>query len=397
VLYRRTYRDRKTGKIRKAPAWWYEFQFGGGRIRESSGCTSKTLARQAEQNRRRELEEGGAGGRRRRPKLVRVAAEIYLARKRPTLKKKSLAAEQSNLKHLLPFFGGKLTTDVGVDDVARYQDGRTKEGAAAGTINLELGTLRAVVGPRLWANLKEDGVRMLTEREDAGRAITPEEESRLLRACSESMSRSLYTAVVVDLNTGLRYGELVGLRWMQVDLVRRRLTVGESKTEAGAGRTVPLNDRAFAALSMQASRFPGRRPEHYVFPTERYKKLPSGQGGVAYGLDPKTPVKDVGEAGDAAKRRTADEEKGIPAVVCRWHDLRHTFVTRLLESGQSLAVVGRVVGWSASTLARMSRRYGHLGEETLRRAVCVLDGADFQVGLPPESPTAEVRVEPPPS
>lgn len=69
-----------------------------------------------------------------------------------------------------------------------------------------------------------------------------------------------------------------------------------------------------------------------------------------------TPVRDFGEAWDVAKRRTADTEKGIPAVVCRWHDLRHTFVTRLLENGQSLPVVGRVVGWSASTLARMSTR-----------------------------------------
>src|SRR5437899_66738 len=50
-----------------------------------------------------------------------------------------------------------------------------------------------------------------------------------------------------SLNTGLRRGELAGLRWAQVDLEARPLTVGKSKTEAGAGRKVPLNERAFAA------------------------------------------------------------------------------------------------------------------------------------------------------
>lgn len=103
---------------------------------------------------------------------------------------------------------------------------------------------------------------MLPERDDVGRALSADEEFLLLLAASQSCSRSFFPALVLALNTGLRRGELASLRWAQVDLEARRLRVGKSKTEAGAGRKVPLNERAFAALSAWAREFPFRRAEH---------------------------------------------------------------------------------------------------------------------------------------
>lgn len=82
---------------------------------------------------------------------------------------------------------------------------------------------------------------------------------------------------------------------------------------------------------------------------------------------------DFSEAWEAAKRRTADEEKEIPAVVCRWHDLRHTFCTRLLEQGQGLPILAALMGWSVSTTVGMAKRYGHFSEEALSAAVASLD------------------------
>lgn len=111
---------------------------------------------------------------------------------------------------------------------------------------------------------------MLPTRDDAGRAISPEEEKRLLVACGSSRSRSLLTAVTLALHTGMRYGEIRSLRWGQIDLNGRRLVVGKSKTAAGTGRPIPLNDRATATLLFWAGQFPQRKPEHYVFPAERY-------------------------------------------------------------------------------------------------------------------------------
>ncbi len=83
----------------------------------------------------------------------------------------------------------------------------------------------------------------------------------------------------------LRYSELRLLRWGQVDLKACTLTVGQSKTESGTGRLLPLNDRAVAILGFSASLFPERESSHFVFPTERYGA--SGDGTtVVYDCDP---------------------------------------------------------------------------------------------------------------
>ena len=353
---------------KRGRVWWYRIKFHGSEVRESAGTNSKTVARRIELQRRRELEEGAGGVRRKKPRLFRIAADEWLATKRPTLAPKSIKIEESNLKHLLPYFGGMLCSEIDPSDVARYQEERRRGKAAAGTINLEVATLRAILRRLgLWARLQPD-TRMLPERQDVGRALTSEEESRLLQAAAESRSRALFPAVLLSLNTGLRYGELTGLRWAQIDLVRRRVTVGHAKTMAGTGRVVPLNDRASAALSMWASRFPTREPEHYVFPAERY-----GHGGAVYDLDPATAMGRLKEAWEAAKRRTQDRKIGIPAVVCRWHDLRHTFLTRLVEGGTPFPRLAVIMGWSPATTARMASRYGHVGVDALRLDVAILD------------------------
>ncbi len=368
MLFRQTYRDRGTGKLRHSKFWSYEFSFRGSRIRETTGLTSKTVARDAERTRRQKLAEGSSGLRRVKPKLFRQAASEWLALKRSSLAPSSLRIEKNSLEHLFPLFGGMLASDIEASDVARYQERRTKEKASNGTVNLEVATLRAVLRRSgLWARLQPE-VRMLPERDDVGRALSADEESRLLQAASQSRSRSLFPALVLALNTGLRRGELASLRWDQVDLEGRRLTVGKSKTKAGSGRKVPLNDRAFSALSAWAKQFPFRRSEHFVFPSEKY-----GEGGAVYDVDPEQNTGTFKESWEAAKRRTADEEKGLRAVSCRWHDLRHTFCTRLLEQGQGLPILAALMGWSAGTTVRMAKRYGHISADVLSAAVASLD------------------------
>jgi integrase len=124
--------------------------------------------------------------------------------------------------------------------VAEYQAHRREQGASNKTINNEVGTLRAILRRyRLWAQLAPD-VRMLPVREDAGRALSPEEEQKLLAACAASRSRSLLPAVTVAVNTGLRHDELRLLKWRHIDLVNESATVGKSKTVHGTGRSVPL-------------------------------------------------------------------------------------------------------------------------------------------------------------
>ena len=177
-----------------------------------------------------------------------------------------------------------------------------------------------------------------------------------------------FPAVLIALNTCMRYSELRLLRWGQIDLNSCTLTVGLSKTESGTGRLLPLNDRAVAIFGFWASLFPGCEPSHFVFPSERYGA--SGDGAaVVYSSDPTKPIGRWKEAWESAKTRAG--------VSCRFHDLRHTGCTRLLEAGVPFSVVATIMGWSPSTTVRMSRRYGHIGQSS-SDAVNALNKQEFR-------------------
>jgi integrase len=355
---------------KRGGVWWYKFRFAGQMIRESSKSDSKTVAKDAERARRRELE--GSFNRISRPRMAQLfaaAAETWLTTKIAHLSARSVIIERANLKHINPYFGKMLLCDIAADDIARYQAVRLEQDAAPKTINLEIGTLRAILRKnQLWATIQPD-VRMLRAREDVGRAISRDEEDALLEACRASRSRSLFPAVLIALNTCMRYSELRLLKWGQVDLNSCTLTVGHSKTESGTGRVLPLNDRAVSILGFWASLFPGRAPNHFVFPAERYGV--SGDGAtVIYDSDPTKPIGRWKEAWESAKIRAG--------VSCRFHDLRHTGCTRMLEAGVPFSVVATIMGWSPSTTVRMSRRYGHIGQSAQRLAVNALKEAGIQ-------------------
>jgi integrase len=350
--------------------WWYRFRFGGRIIHESSRSQSRTIAREAEKQRRRRCEESwNQITRRTLPPAFERAASKWLNLKRPHLAPRSAAIEEANLKHLLPSFGRAIIIDITPEGIRRYQQARLAEGAAPKTVNLELGTLRAIMRRnRLWANRQVD-VKMLPLGPDVGQAISHEQETRLLEECLNSRSRSLYPAVTLALSTAMRYSEIRLLRWKQVDFIGRQVWVGASKTEYGEGRPIPLNDRSFHVMSMWAGAFPDRQPEHFVFPTEKCGAAGDDFKPCVYATDPTVPIGDWKEAWEAARKRAA--------VSCRFHDLRHTACTRMLESGTPLSVVPTIMGWSPSTTVRMSRRYGHIGQAAQREAVRALNGADF--------------------
>ena len=126
-------------------------------------------------------------------------------------------------------------------------------------------------------------------------------------------------------------------------------------------RTIPLNQRVFAVLDFWAANFPDRKPDQFVFPSERYGASGDKFGPCVYNVDPKAPIGRWKEAWEAAKKRSN--------VQCRFHDLRHTGCTRMLEAGVSFPVLASLMGWSPATTIRMAKRYGHIGHTALRSAV----------------------------
>ena len=349
---------------RRGRIWWYRFEFQGSLVRESTGLTNKEAARRAECKRHSAMRECRAGViPQLRVPMFSKAAQDYLQIKKDDWAPKTLIIEQYNIGHLKPVFGGKLLTDIRPEDVATYRGGRIAHGAAPKTVALELGTLRAILLfhdlHSIWILIRKKVT--LGKAKKVGHVLSAIEEAALLSECKASRSRSLQVVVTTAMWTCMRYSELRLLRWRQVDFGRRVVTVGDSKTDAGKGREIPLTSIAVNVLQSWSSHFPDRKPNHYVFPVEHY-----GEGGRMYDQDVTSPIGTWKEAWEAAKERAG--------VECRFHDLRHTGCTRLLEAGVSHVVVAEIMGWSTSTAVRMIREvYGHVGPAARRQAMDQLE------------------------
>src|SRR6202022_977088 len=122
--------------------------------------------------------------------------------------------------------------------------------------------------------------------DDIGKALSLEDEKKLLDGCAESRSRSLLPAGLLALNTGMRYSELRLLRWQQLDLDRRTVRVGKSSSKAGTGRVIPMNVKPTKVLKFWAFQFPNRGAEHYVFSCERYGAGCDKFESTVYNIDP---------------------------------------------------------------------------------------------------------------
>jgi integrase len=255
----------------KQGIYWYRFRFAGRFVHESTRSRSKSVARTAERQRRREFEEKFNGIEKRKlPPTVTQASKAWIE-KRVGLAEGTRETYEAALKHLRAKLGTMLVCDIAAQDVARYQDARSAESAAPATINKEIACLGSMLGDcGLWGRIRRD-VKRLSENEDAGRALTLAEEAILLERTSLAGEHQggwtpLHTVTVLGLNTGMRHKEIRTLRWKHVSLENRILRVSESKTKAGEGRAIPLTQPAWAALDFWASRFPKREPAHFVFP-----------------------------------------------------------------------------------------------------------------------------------
>jgi integrase len=379
-LFRPTYTCKKTGELLESRVWWYEFIYAGKRIRESSKSTRKTVAQEAEKRRRRELERALTGAPIEKPgDRIRSVAEFlksYVEAYGITHRPSAVAYVKSCAKNVDRLLGTVLLPDLTEDRIRKYMATRQSEGASGRTINAELGELSRAIG-RPWSYLWPR-VRKLEERRDVGQALSPEEEERLLNAADQNRSPNVKTMVRVSLLTGLRAGELCDLIWGRIDFRNRIITVGDSKTEAGRGRQVPMNEDLYQVLCAHArwftERFGETRSEYFVFPW-----------GSPFPSDPTRPSVELKTAWDSIRKAAK--------VQCRWHDLRHTVCTKMAEDGVPESTMLAIMGHMSR---KMLERYSHIRMAAKRQAVEALrlkprsssksDGVlqeSLQVAIPP--------------
>jgi integrase len=345
------YRPKRNGVASKF--YVCEFVLHGKRIQESTGSTSRTVAKEYEKCRRAELERAAAGlpTQSKAPRLRSVVevCDAYLHGYSLNHRPKSVIFATQRLRQIKRLLGGMLLSDLTDDRVRQYIRQRQGDVASGRTINMEIGELSRAIGHtwhELWPKIKK-----LEERKDVGRALSEEERRELLRGLETSQSPILRTLVPTLLLTGMRSGEAMSLRWGQVDLIGRTITVGRAKTSNGTGRVIPINDELAHILALHrawfADRFGEPRAEECLFP---------------WGSpEPSDPTRHATEL-----KRSWTELRKRSGVSCRLHDLRHSFATGLAEGGASESTMLSLMGHMSRA---MLERYSHIRMAAKRDAV----------------------------
>jgi integrase len=197
----------------------------------------------------------------------------------------------------------------------------------------------------------------VTKQKEAGgriRFLSDEELPRLLNAVRASPHPDLLPAVLLALTTGARSGEILGMRWSQIDFKRRAITLHQGETKNNAGRALPLSGEIVELL--QARNKIRKIDDDRVFPpADGVKELglrePWKVALVQAGIDVRQATRSGRAKKDAPPEMTSD---------FRWHDLRHTAASYLTMAGVSAIEVARVLGHK--TLS-MSLRYSHLAPD----------------------------------
>ena len=381
----------------KQGIYWMRFRFAGRFVHESTRSTNKTLAREAERQRRRELAETFNGVHKRKlPPTISQASKVWID-KRTGLAAGTRETYKSALVHVKTKLGTLLVCEVTAKDISEYQKRRLADGAAGATVNKEVACMSSILSDQRRRERIRRDVKRLPENEEAGRALEPTQERMLLEKASAAGEHQgkwtpLYTVTVLGLNTGMRHKEIRTLRWKDIDLEDRVLRVAESKTRAGEGRPIPLTQPAWAALRYWADRFPARRPEQYVFPACENGQADPSRGIANWRTAWRRITRSIqcpgcGETQNPAKKcrnvecgaKIADIKNPLEGL--RFHDLRHSTATKLLEQGTPLPVVAQILGWSASTAVRMTKRYGHIRPEAQRQALKGVATQEIQAGV----------------
>lgn len=301
--------------------------------------------------------------------LFSTAADLWLAGKL-ALAETSKQRYDECVAVLKDRFGKRLVCDFDANDIVEFQSKRLAEGLSGRTVNYEVGCLRGILKQfGLWGPIA-DRVRTLPQRHDVGRAISSEDESKLITAAGQSRSPVLLPLFLLSLDTGMRAGEVRALRirdlrliWKDQQITNGEVIVPKSKTAAGTGRLIPLSKRVCAALTLWMDYFPGATSDSFLFPFHCI-----GIGGddrlvTIYGADLAKPMGSWRKGWLEACKRAC--------VRYRWHDLRHSFVTRLAERPEVSEQTIRALAGHVSN--QMLQHYSHIRSQAKQAAIAALE------------------------
>lgn len=341
-------RDKETrsrGKIKglykRGNVWWICYQDPFGKMRfESSRSTSRKDAEYILACRKKDVSEGKT------PEIKRIKNHSFRELTGEYLKwaqrQRSFKSKGYLIKQLVETFGNYPLRGFTSRLIEQYQTERLQRNKPA-TANRLLAHLKHMFTKAVeWDMVEEDvlkrvrKVKFIQENNRRLRILHKEECQTLVEACSPHLKPIMITA----LNTGMRKGEILGLRWEQVDL--RHGFVLLSVTKNGERREIPINSTLRATFEA----IPHGPESEYVF-TDRNGR----------------PFQDVKRSFETALKRAGIQD-------FRFHDLRHCFASHLVMGGVDLTTVKELLGHKTLT---MTLRYSHLAPSHKVKAVGVLE------------------------
>jgi integrase len=333
------------GVYKRGKTWYGRVTRGGKEHRRSLETSSKSVAEERFRKWLDELKATDWGGRPRR--TFDEAAQRFVAEHFKTIREKSAKRYMVSLNNLTDHFQGVYLDDIDNDKLLQFEMKRRDAKVSSSTIRRDLACLGVMLSLACdmwrWADsnsvpkfLKKRGKTVLKEGKPRTRYLDHDEERRtLISAGSHSM---LHAAIIFAIDVGARDHEQLGLRWPQINLAKKEVTLAG---KGGKTRVVPLLPRVLAMLAALPRHSEGK----YVFWHD---------DGVKY-LRLYRPL------------QTALKRAGVTDHV-QWHDLRRTCGCRLLQDHRMpMEQVSRWLGHSS--VAVTEKHYAFLKVDQLHASV----------------------------
>jgi integrase len=330
--------------------WWFSKTINGNRTRKPLP-TARTKA-QAEEAERKELERlhnARYGIEESSSSFIEYAEKVFL----PWAKENKLSKDDPYLLGPIKAFFGKLTfEEISPLLIEKYKSQRKngltryKRKRAAASVNRELACISRIFSLAIRDCVTSINpclqVRKLRENNQRTRYLTEAEEIELLKQCTGEREH-LRPIILMAIHTGMRRGEILSLRWSQIDFARGFIHL--INTKSGKSRDVPIN-RIAREILLWLQR---KSSSEFLFPNPRTGK----------------PIKEI---------KHAFTKSCVKAKITgfRFHDLRHTAATRLADGAADAFTIAAILGHSD---LRMTARYTHAMDSRKREAVERL--ADF--------------------
>lgn len=372
---------RRHPQLHQRGAIYYFFRFDeqGKRHEESLRTTDLEDAIERHKTRTEEIGSGRSPNDLCRRNLQEAIA-FWLSHRKLRVAPGTFKAENSIARNLIRIFGGdvKLKSLADICLIRSYQDARRSAKISPKTVNNEVQALASILGlAGLWRRVEAQYKPLRVMKSDLPDALTLDEGRRLLTMAANSDPNAVAPyAAVLAFSTGLRSGEIKCLRVADLhhEEIRPYLQVrrATTKTDAGARRVVLDTIAVWAVrkLVARARLLDCTAPEHYLLPTDRGRHTRSHDPlHGASGFDPL-------HSQSSWEAEWTKFRKVVGISSRRFHDLRHSYVTRAAEAGVPVAVVQAQVGHLS---AAMVAHYTHISEQALFEAARRIENQSMEL------------------